>query len=147
MSKNYEKIISIILFLFLFINCTDQNRIKNKTLRKEYPYASRSDSIRGVIDSIFTFDMDVPKGGLYIKLKNGYKFVAIRNSSPYYIYDDNELKKLSLENILMKGDSIFKPIYKDSLYVFKNNGFRYKYFLPTKEFSDSIFFNKKYENY
>ena len=98
--------------------------------------------MQGVIDSFFIFDMSVPKGALYIKLTDGTKLAAIRNSFPYYVFDDNELKDLSLENILSKGDSIYKPFGKDSIYIYKSNNYTYRYFLPTKEYSDSIF-NRK----
>lgn len=143
---NFQKIFFYTI-LFLFSNCTDYHRVKNNKLKVEYPYILRSESMNGTVDSIFTYDMDTPKGGLYIKLKNGYKFVTIRNSYPNFIFDDNEQKSLSLENILMKGDSIFKLSNKDSLYILKPNGYNYIYFLPTQEYIDSIFPSGNYSIY
>lgn len=132
------KLFNILLVLLIISGCKDSDKIKNIKLNKEYPHVARDSTLLGIIDSMFVFDMSIPKGALYLNLTDGRKFVAIRNAYPRNFFGADNISNFSLEDFLEKGDTIYKPAGRDSLYVLKN-GLKYAYFLSTKEFSDSVF--------
>lgn len=132
--KTYKIIIIFTSIILTGCNLDKFDKEKIRYLRKTYPYLLRDDSFIGIIDSTFT--TSVPKESLFITLKDGKRFVTAANS-----YNTNGHGFYYLDDLLKQSDSIEKPKGKDSLYVYKNNR-KYTYFIPTKEFSDSVFHRK-----
>lgn len=124
--KNYQK---------------DSSMIPNEELEKQYIYLPKSIEVSNKVDSTFRIIVTNPRGGFNIRLENGLKFRAIASVIPKE-KDISDRTKKNLYNFLERGDSIFKPKNKDYIIVYKNNR-EYTYFIPTKEFHDSIFPPKK----
>jgi len=137
--KNYNSLFTVIISLLL-TSCMIPDR--NKELDKEYIRLSRDTTITGVADTFFWYQLSYPRGSFFITLTNGLKFRGTVSTIPYEMAKGEDVNKYFLYPFLSKGDTVRKPAGKDSLYVFKN-GKQYTFFLPTKEFNDSVFHRKK----
>ncbi|MDU1903775.1 MAG: hypothetical protein E6772_03245 [Dysgonomonas sp.] len=125
--KNY---FIYILCIIGFLSCNFEKK-RDQALKKEYPLLYRDNSISGRVDSFFWNQLSSPRGALLIKLQNNLKFTAFINAS------SKETEK-KLYDFLEKGDSIYKPEKKDSIYIYRNK-LKYSFLLNTKERQDSIF--------
>lgn len=106
-----------ILIIILSISCVDFNkkeRMEIKRLIEEFPHIPRDSTFKGVVDTTFMSTL-MPKD----------------------VFGRWEISSYALIDFLQKGDTIYKPKDKDSLYVLKYN-LRFGYHLITKEFSDSV---------
>lgn len=137
-------IINILALLYFFKRDESERKI-NEQLHNEYLRIYRDSTIGGIVDTCFTYIHSNPKGTLYITLQNGIKLITVGNAYPRNYYDYEDHYKLSLSTFLNKGDSIYKPHGRDSLYVIKKDGERFEYFMTTKEYSDSVFHRGKYK--
>ncbi|MBF0762529.1 hypothetical protein IR148_15925 [Dysgonomonas mossii] len=107
-----------------------------KRLIEEFPHIPRDSTFKGVVDTTFMSTL-VYRASLYIVLKDGEKFSTSATSMPKDVFGRWEIPSYALIDFLQKGDTIYKPKDKDSLYVLKYN-LRFGYHLITKEFSDSV---------
>lgn len=134
------KYLYISIIMILLISCVDFNkkeRIEIKRLIKEFPHIPRDSTFTGVVDATFMFTL-VYRASLYIVLKDGKKFSTSATSMPKDVFGRWEIPSYALIDFLQRGDTIYKPKDKDSLYVLKYN-LRFGYHLITKEYSDSVF--------
>ncbi|WP_165045742.1 hypothetical protein [Dysgonomonas sp. ZJ709] len=129
----------IALSIFLLIIMKEASRKKSDQLSSEYPSLSIDSMIIGVVSSYKEDLSSIPKGALNIKLDDGRKFRATAYGQPN---NDSLLKNnIYLISILEKGDSIYKPIGKDSLIILRD-GKKYTFYCAYKEKIDMIL-NKK----
>jgi|GEM_PF-6112291 len=120
---------TIIISMFIYYG---YNEIKSSSHNSEYPLLTRDTTLTGIVDTFFNDLYSSPRGALYIKLSDGFKFRTSINS-----YNN----KISLYDFLYKGDSLCKPQGQDLLYIYKG-GLKYIYDIPTQESYDSIFHKK-----
>lgn len=134
------KYLYISIIMILLTSCVDFNkkeRIEIKRLIKEFPHIPRDSTFTGVVDTTFMSTL-VYRASLYIVLKDGKKFSTSATSMPKDVFGRWEIPSYALIDFLQRGDTIYKPKDKDSLYVLKYN-LRFGYHLITKEYSDSVF--------
>lgn len=127
-----------IVFLSSCIDLDKADRAKRQQLDKEFLRIPRDSSFIGIVDTSFTSVASTYRATLYISLKDGKKFATAAVAMPKDVYGRWEIPSYVLVDFLQKGDTIYKPRGKDSLFVLKND-LIFRYFLITKEFSDSVF--------
>ena len=129
--------------MIVLISCVDFNkkkRVERQMLIKEFPKIPRDSSFTNIVDTTFMSTL-VHRATLYIVLKDGRKFNTAAVCMPKDVFGRWEVPSFTLIDFLQKGDAIYKPKDKDSLYVLKYN-LRFGYHLVTKEYSDSVFHRK-----
>ena len=130
--------------MIVLISCIDLNKkekIERERLISEFPDVPRDSTFTGIIDTTFTSPI-IYRSTLYVTLKDGRKFNTSASGMPRDVFGRWEIApSFIFGEFLEKGDTIYKPKNKDSLYVLKND-LKFGYHLVTKEYSDSVFHRK-----
>lgn len=126
-------LITLATLFFVFLQVLINNGMNNKETKisKEFPVIEKDSSISGIVLFAREPFNGIPQGSLLITLEDGSKFSAINNALPLEIeVNRNNITSLFLYNFLERGDSIYKPAHKDSLYVFrKEEKYTFRYWL------------------
>jgi len=120
MKKKYIILIVSLLILIpccivvsTFISLIREDKKESDILNREYPMLSIKDSISGVIYRNQTRTGAYQKGGSYIDLTNGRKI-----GSPYEPTINFYYKIHNFKDFIQPGDSIFKSIDSDTIFIY-----------------------------